>query len=78
MFASSQLENSVLLATQNFMLLAKQTYQTEIPAYYYYHYYYWISQLQLGHINLSFDLTINRSRVRGLIYSLESLLFLLL
>jgi len=38
---SSQLENSVLRPPHDFVLLAKQTFQTETPAYYYSYYYYY-------------------------------------
>jgi hypothetical protein len=46
--------------------------------YYYYHYYYYLNfsllSFQLGNIHLSWDLIINRKRLGGLIYNLESFL----
>jgi hypothetical protein len=45
------------------------------PIYYYYYYYYLnfsLLSFQLGNIHLSWDLIINRSRLGGLIYNLES------
>jgi hypothetical protein len=48
----------------------------ETGYYYYYYYYYYLNfsllSFQMGNIHLSWDLILNRNRLGGLIYNLES------
>jgi hypothetical protein len=67
----------VVMLMRETMFTPIQNYIYYYYYYYYYYCYYWnfsLLSFQLGNIHLSWDIIINRNRLYGLIYNLESFL----